>query len=157
MPHPTPFQLRAATPADTAALVDLEQQTFAYDRMSRAQFRRHLRSPTAAIWVAERSGALLGAAVLFFRRGGQPARLYSLATAASARGEGVGRRLLQTVESDALRRGHDRLRLEVRTDNAAAIRLYESSGYRRIAEKPGYYDDGSDAWQYEKLLTGASE
>jgi ribosomal protein S18 acetylase RimI-like enzyme len=44
------------------------------------------------------------------------------------------------------------LRLEVRIDNAAAIGLYERSGYRRGKRLPHYYEDGADGWRYEKSL-----
>ena len=94
----------------------------------------------------------LGSALLFFRRGSALARLYSLATATAARGRGIGKALLQAAEAEARRRGAARLRLEVRRDNAAAVQLYEKHGYHRIAELAAYYDDGADAWRYEKSL-----
>jgi ribosomal protein S18 acetylase RimI-like enzyme len=56
------------------------------------------------------------------------------------------------VEKAAADRGCRRLRLEVRQDNAAAIRLYERRGYRRFAARGTYYEDGADAWRYEKCL-----
>ena len=34
----------------------------------------------------------------------------------------------------------------------SAIRLYERRGYRRFAARRGYYEDGGDAWRYEKEL-----
>jgi ribosomal protein S18 acetylase RimI-like enzyme len=40
----------------------------------------------------------------------------------------------------------------VRADNAAALRLYERGGYRRIARLRAYYEDGADGWRYEKAL-----
>ncbi|MGB3840666.1 MAG: GNAT family N-acetyltransferase, partial [Rhodanobacter sp.] len=49
-------------------------------------------------------------------------------------------------------RGCDRLRLEVRPDNAAAIRLYERAGFRRFGAYRRYYEDGTDAWRYEQAL-----
>ena len=45
------------------------------------------------------------------------------------------------------------MRLEVRSDNPAAIALYERRGYRRIARLPGFYEDGADGWRYVKVLT----
>lgn len=155
MSIPAPHAVRRAVPADLAALVALEQASFDYDRMSPRQYRRHLASPAAAVLLAEDAGALLGSALLFFRRGSALARLYSLATATAARGRGVGKALLQAAEAEARRRGARRLRLEVRRDNAAAVQLYEKHGYRRIAELAAYYDDGADAWRYEKSLIGS--
>ncbi len=146
------MRLRPAHPADLDALVALEQATFDTDRVPRRQWRRHLASSSARVLVATERGALLGAALLFFRRGGRVARLYSIAIAASARGRGLGRRLLDAGERAARTGGATALRLEVRQDNRGAIALYESQGYSRIGEKVGYYEDGASAWRYEKRL-----
>ena len=48
--------------------------------------------------------------------------------------------------------GCDRLRLEVRADNGAGIRLYQRRGYTRFAVRPDYYEDGMEAWRYERAL-----
>jgi ribosomal protein S18 acetylase RimI-like enzyme len=44
------------------------------------------------------------------------------------------------------------VRLEVRQDNPGAIGLYEKQGYRRFGAIAGFYEDGADAWRYEKEL-----
>lgn len=147
-----PARIRRATPADLDALVALEQASFDHDRVSRAQFRRHLASPSAAVLVAEARGQVLGAALLFFRRGARVARLYSIAIARAARGQGLGANLLQTAEREARARGCAAMKLEVRTDNAPAIALYERRGYQRRARELGFYENGMDAWRYEKPL-----
>jgi len=90
--------------------------------------------------------------VVFFRRGSSVARLYSLASQPESRGKGVGTALVEATEAAAKQRRCTTLRLEVRTDNASAIKLYERLGYRCIASLPGYYQDGADGWRYEKRL-----
>jgi ribosomal protein S18 acetylase RimI-like enzyme len=121
--------------------------------LCRALYRRHRASPRAALLVAAAAGAPLhGSALVFFRRGSTLARLYSIATAPAARGQGLGARLLAAAEQAAQARGCRALRLEVRVDNAAAIALYERAGFRRIGRYEGYYEDGADAWRYEKTL-----
>jgi ribosomal protein S18 acetylase RimI-like enzyme len=144
-------RVRRAVTEDEDALVVLEQRAFRGDRLSRAQFRRHLDSDSALVLVCTEQGRLLGDAVLFFRRGTRVARLYSLVTAPESRGRGVARALLAAAEQQARRRG-DELRLEVRVDNRAAIALYEGTGYLRFASRRAYYEDGADAWRYRKLL-----
>ena len=145
--------IRRATVAELSALVQLENATFEHDRLSARQWHRHLHSDSAVVLVAARGRELAGAAVLFFRSGSRVARLYSIATAPSARGEGIATQLLAACERVALRRRCDRVRLEVRQDNLAAQRLYERHGYRRIAAALAYYEDGADAWRYEKTPT----
>ena len=106
---------------------------------------------------AVEAGTLLGKAVVFVRRGTDIARLYSIAVADAARGRGLGVALLTAAERAARKRGAARMRLEVRQDNAAAIRLYERQGYRRFGARAHFYEDGGDAWRYEKILaTGLS-
>src|SRR5213083_1077989 len=52
------LQIRAAQPADIDALMDLEQQIFSTDRLSRRSLRHFLHSPTASVIVAEESSRL---------------------------------------------------------------------------------------------------
>jgi ribosomal protein S18 acetylase RimI-like enzyme len=152
--QPTPpscIKVRRANPADLDALVALEQRTFDSDQLSRAQYRRHLASDSALVLVADGAGpSLAGAAVLFFRKGSAVARLYSLATAAEARGKGVASALMEAVATVVRDRGCRVLRLEVRVDNVAAIHLYERQGFRRIGRLAAYYADGADGWRYER-------
>jgi ribosomal-protein-alanine acetyltransferase len=144
--------VRRAFPEDLTALVALEQASFALDRMSERQWRRHLDSLSAEVLVAVRERRVVGAAVLFYRRGQDIARLYSIAVADDERGNGIGGALLAAVELAARRHGSRRLRLEVRADNAAAQQLYRRNGYRPFGTHRGYYEDGQDAQRYEKAL-----
>jgi ribosomal protein S18 acetylase RimI-like enzyme len=152
-PAPASLRVRRAASSDLDDLVALEQRSFSSDRLSRAQYRRHLDSDSALVLVASANHHLfLGSAVLFFRKRSAVARLYSLAARPEARGQGVGAALLEAAAMAARRRGSRALRLEVRTDNAAAIVLYERHGFRRIGRYARYYQDGTDAWRYEKAL-----
>ncbi|HEY8586833.1 MAG TPA: N-acetyltransferase [Rhodanobacter sp.] len=147
------FRVRRATSTDLDDLVALEQRSFSGDRLSRAQYRRHLDSNSAQVLVASLNHHLfLGSAVLFFRKGSTLARVYSLATQPEARGRGVGAALLDAAAEAARRHGCHAIRLEVRTDNASAIGLYEGHGYRRIGRYAKYYEDGADALRYELAL-----
>src|SRR5690606_38950918 len=147
-----PVRIRRAMPAELPVLVALEDASFSGDRLSPRQWRRHLGSDRAIVLVAVEGGHLFGAAVVFLRAGSRVARLYSMAVSAQARGRGLGARLLAAAERAARRRGSDRMRLEVRADNATAARLYERAGYRRIARLGAYYEDGADGWRCEKAL-----
>lgn len=145
--------IRRATIDDLGALVELENSAFAIERISARQLRRHLESLSAEIFVATRDRQVVGAAVLFFRRGTRVARLYSIAVAADRRGSGLGMALLAVAEQAARRRGSTCMRLEVRTDNLAARHLYERFGYRDFGVRRRYYEDGCDARRYQKALS----
>jgi ribosomal protein S18 acetylase RimI-like enzyme len=51
------------------------------------------------------------------------------------RGQGIGRRLLESCIAKAWSKGITRIELEVRADNGSAIKLYERSGFAREAVK----------------------
>ncbi len=147
-------RVRRAEISDLDDLVVLEDRTFDNDRMSRDQYRRHLDSDSALVLVASANHRnFLGTAVLFFRKGSGVVRLYSLASQPEARGKGIGTALIEASEAVGRQRHCRALRLEVRTDNLLAIRLYERMGYRRIGSYARYYQDGADAWRYEKTLS----
>lgn len=149
--------IRSAIPGDLEALVALEQRSFDADRISRGQYRRHLRSGSAQVLIAASSAPseqMLGSAVVFFRRTSAVARLYSLAVQPQARGRGIGMALVEAAAAHAARRGCRALSLEVRADNVAAIRLYERRGFVPIGRVDAYYEDGADALRHELALTG---
>lgn len=129
--------------ADLEALLDLEQ-TFPGNRLSRRSFQHLLTQGNAAVLVAE-NVILLGDAVVLYRQGSSRARLYSLVVAPEARGRGVGLKLLAEVEAAARLRGCTQVGLEVREDNAAAIRLYERAGFVPAGRADDYYEDHGGA------------
>lgn len=146
------MEIRNATIADLDALVALEDACFDDDRISRRQFRHLLSRGHAALFVADDDGGLAGSLVLLFSRGTATARLYSIAVSARARGRGIARALIARAEAEAWHQERPWMRLEIRKDNAASMRLFESLGYRRIGSRVDYYADHMDAWRYEKAL-----
>jgi ribosomal protein S18 acetylase RimI-like enzyme len=156
-------RIRQAGPGDAPALVALEAESFREDRLQPRQWRYLLRRPSAEVWIEERIGtpgrgcedpapALRAAMVLLFRRGTKVGRIYSLATARAWRGRGLAGRLLAVSEQRCRLRDCDRLSLEVREDNQAAIGLYERSGFRVLRRLRAYYADGGDGLRLEKPI-----
>lgn len=150
-------EIRPATLADLDALVSLEHAAFASDRAERRAIRHAIRSASMSLLVAITHDAagqetLVGSATLERRRGSRSARLSSIAVAPARAGLGLGSLVLDAAEADARAHGCARLRLEVRADNGAGIRLYERRGYTRFAVIPDYYEDGMEAWRYGKSL-----
>ena len=147
------LKLRPARPADLDALEALETRVFDGDQLSRRSLRAFITSPRAALIVAETPRvALAGYALAAFRAGSRIARLYSICTDPEAGRRGVGRALLSECEALARRRGCRALRLEVRADNPAALKLYSSMDYLKFAETEDYYEDGAAALRFEKRL-----
>lgn len=93
--------------------------------------------------VAEREGELLGSVMLFppaTDSYGNPAaaaawpELRLLAVAPEGRGRGIGRALVDECVRRARRAGAAALGLHTSRSMVAAIRLYESMGFRRVPE-----------------------
>jgi ribosomal-protein-alanine N-acetyltransferase len=149
------MRVRDARPGDLADLGQLEVEGFPTDRLSRRNMRRLLTVPSARLRVLSdaHEGNVEGYHLTLFRRGSRIARLYSLVVAPNQRGKGAAEMLLADAEDLAARRGARALRLEVRHDNARAIRFYARLGYRRIGQLPQYYADMTDALRYEKPLS----
>jgi ribosomal protein S18 acetylase RimI-like enzyme len=149
-------RLRQAEEADLDAFDALEHRVFATDHLSRRSLRHFLRSPTAAVIVAEHDGDLAGTAIVLFRPRSSVARLYSIAVAPHLGGRGLGPMLLAAAEAAAVERGCGAIRLEVHETNAAAISRYRKSGYREFGRQARYYEDGGDALRFEKPLAPAA-
>ncbi len=146
------MDIRHANHTDLSALNALEQQLFTGDKISPRQMRRFLKSAHAAIFVAESGTQLAGYALLLFHQGTQLSRLYSIAVNPDFRGRGIAQQLVGQCERAALDQGACTLRLEVRDDNRAALKLYEKMGYKRLRILMHYYDDQCDGIRMQKRL-----
>jgi DNA-binding MarR family transcriptional regulator/N-acetylglutamate synthase-like GNAT family acetyltransferase len=107
-----------------------------------------LRPPAGAFLVATLRGRPVGCAAL--KHGGaEPPEVKRMWVDPSARGLGLGRRLLGEVEAQARARGNRSIRLDTNATLTEAIALYRSSGYREV---PAYNDEpNADRW-FEKAL-----
>ncbi len=86
------------------------------------------------IWIALQGGQVVGTASAVEREDGLYVR--GMAVVPSAQGQGIGRRLLEEVESHALEAGVLRMYLSSTPFLSGAIRLYERFGFRRTDQGP---------------------
>jgi DNA-binding MarR family transcriptional regulator/GNAT superfamily N-acetyltransferase len=91
-----------------------------------------LRPPAGLLLVATLRTEPIGCGALKFHDGA-PTELKRMWVASSARGLGVGRRLLTELEREAARHGSRIVRLETNQSLTEAIALYRSSGYVEVA------------------------
>ena len=90
-----------------------------------------LRPPAGVLLVATLRSEPIGCGALKFHPG-QPTELKRMWVAASARGLGIGRRLLSELEARAAANGSRVVRLETNKSLVEAIGLYRSAGYREV-------------------------
>jgi ribosomal-protein-alanine N-acetyltransferase len=145
------IELRRATLADAAAILEIERQSFdrQQERVSGRTLHTLLSSPRAASFAAVDIGSAsppvcpplcLGwAAGFVWMRSTPPwGRVYAVAVHPQARGLGLGEQLLTTLIAALELRGARRMFLEVRCDNPA-ITLYQRLGFVPCADLHHYY------------------
>jgi ribosomal-protein-alanine acetyltransferase len=151
--QPGSVTIRRATTADIPALLEIESRCFETDRLTRRNFQYLLKRGNAVCLVEYREDRLAGYGLVLFNAGTSLGRLYSFAVDPDCRRAGVARRLLMAIEQEAYEHECVYLRLEVRRDNAAAIALYKSHGFREFGIYRDYYADHMEALRLEKRLT----
>lgn len=133
--------LREMTWRDIPTLATLEPELFPDDAWSQQTWWAELAlRPRRCYVVAEQGGALVGYAGV--NRGGEVADVMTIAVAPPARGQGLGKVLMDWLIGAARRDGARHLMLEVRADNAAAQRLYSGTGFEMLSVRRKYYQPG---------------
>ena len=125
-------------------------------RWSRETYETILEDPQrASCHVADQEGSVVGFVCL--RVASDEAEVLNLAVEPSVRRLGVGSLLLDHALREALRRGAQRVFLEVRETNQPALGLYQQFGFAVSMRRVGYYSEPSaDALVLFKDLAGKS-
>lgn len=139
------MQIRSAMAGDLEALVALEDECEGADAWSRALIADGLAGtvPTVNYLVAESDADVIGYAVVSCVD--DIAELQRIGVTPGLRRSGVGTQLVDQAVAVARREGAQRLLLEVREDNGAAIAMYAAHGFVEIDRRPRYYRDGATA------------
>lgn len=147
----------ALTRADAKRCAELEAQLFAGDDpWPAAAFLSELKAGYNHYVAARVDGTMVGYAGIarLGRRAPFEYEVHTIGVDPGFQGRGIGRRLLDELVSFA---ADGAIFLEVRTDNAAAIGLYESFGFTVVGLRKRYYRvSGADAYTMRRELGGAS-
>ncbi|MDO8926201.1 MAG: ribosomal protein S18-alanine N-acetyltransferase [Sideroxyarcus sp.] len=127
--------LRDMSEADLDAVLRIEREVHAHP-WTAGNFSDALRSKYVCK-VYENEGRMLGYAVLMLAV--DEAELLDIAIAAGQQRHGRGRKLLEEMMALARRQNMQRMVLEVRASNAAAIALYRKAGFSDIGLRRDYY------------------
>jgi len=145
------------TPADAARCAELEAQLFdGDDPWPAAAFLRELAAPHIHYVAARADDQLVGYGGIA-RLGRKPPYEYEIHTIGvdpAYQGHGIGHEMLKRLLDIA---ADDTVYLEVRTDNAAAIAMYESAGFVNVGLRKRYYRvSGADAYTMQRPARGGS-
>jgi ribosomal protein S18 acetylase RimI-like enzyme len=148
---------RLFEPEDFDDLYAIEEVCFEPPHRFSRRYMRHLvQSENAATWVAVESFCLSGFAIVEWssQNGGGDVSAYitTIEVVPESRAHGIGSELLRRVEGSAHAEGAVEIRLHVDVENASAIRLYETNGYRNVGRAEHYYARGRAAKIYTKQL-----
>jgi ribosomal-protein-alanine N-acetyltransferase len=139
--------LRPMQVDDIPAVRGIEETLFVDDAWSEATFRSELAERNTRYYlVAEAPDSqTVGYAGLCVYTHDQ-AFVQTIGVHTGWQRRGIGAQLLDDLVAEARRRGCTLLDLEVRVDNAVAIALYQSHGFRSIGVRRHYYQpSGADA------------
>lgn len=141
--------IRPALPQDAEAIAEIEQISFAHarERFGPRKVEQILRNPRYFSDVVEVDGKIAGWCVSFlWKRSRTPwGRIYGLAVSPGFQGRKLGQSLLTHAIGRLREKEIKKVVLEVRTDNAAAIKLYTKLGFAPCRLIENFYGPGIPA------------
>ena len=157
-----PFLLRPHRPGDMGWIVQRHGELYAAEQGWDESFEAWCAEIAAAFlrrydpahersWIAERAGERVGC-VLLARRSADVGQLRLLLVEPSARGLGIGGRLVSECVSHARHVGYRRMMLFTVRGLDSARRLYEAEGFRLVHEEPervGGQDRIGQRWELD--------
>ena len=135
--------IRRMTMADVDGVAAVEAATFPTP-WSRDAFASEMKNVAARYLVAEKDGVIIGYAGAWIII--DESHITNIAVLSDHRGQGIGRRLTESLMQYLSNLGAAYATLEVRKSNEVAQNLYKSLGFIRLGVRKRYYEDnGEDA------------
>jgi ribosomal-protein-alanine N-acetyltransferase len=150
------YLFRELTPEALPLVIALEKRCFSTP-WSGELYRRLLAAGRCRLFGVFRKDFLAAYLAVAMLPATGELEVYNIAVDAAARRRGLARKLLARVLALAAESGLETALLEVRRNNAPAIRLYEALGFVPTGVRPRYYQDtGEDALIYSLSLGNAA-
>ena len=124
-----------------AQLAQIESELFVHDAWSAAQINSLLAQPFNHIIYAtdELNTRLVG--YCFYSHIFEDAEILKIGTCRDYQKQGIASQLLTAMVQMCQTIGAERMLLEVREDNHAALAFYQKHGFEQIAVRKNYYDN----------------
>jgi len=147
-------RIRFATSKDIAEVISINFKTLP-EHYSNSFFMELLLDSPETFVVAENNNKIIGYIMCRIEYGfsvlkkmslARKGHVVSFAVLDEYRSKGIGKKLAErAIEGMKIKKCNESY-LEVRTDNIAAIKLYENLGFNKIATLNTYYKDGRNAF-----------
>lgn len=131
------MQIRPMTMTDCNQVAEIEAESFSMPWSLKA-FTDTVEKPNFRYFVAEEAGEILGYCGFLYVL--DEAEIPNVCVKASARRQGVGRKMLEVLITEAKTLGIAVLYLEVRESNEAAKALYASLGFLPNGIRKNFYE-----------------
>ncbi len=150
------YSIRQHRPGDMGWLVqrhgELYWNEYQYDERFEAlvaeivaEFIQNFEPARERCWIAEKNGERLGC-VLLVKKSEVVAKLRVLLVEPSARGLGIGKRLVNECIEFARKAGYKKIMLWTQSELTAARKIYEGVGFQLVAEEK------HDSWSRKNLV-----
>lgn len=145
--------VRLATPPDARGIAEMSREYIEHGlgwSWTRERVLKAIHDRSTNVAVVHEEDRVLGFGIMQY--GDQKAHLALLGVHANNRKRGLATLLLSWLEKCAEVAGIERIQLEARSDNAAALAFYRKQGYQQTGTITGYYHGILDAVRFEKKL-----
>lgn len=161
-----PVEIERARPEDAAALLEYlrivggetENLSFGAEGVplgveaEQAYLRAQSGSKDNAQYLAKANGEIIGTASLNRKQNRMSHRgEFGISLKRAWWGCGAGSALMEAILTFARENGFEQLNLEVRSDNARAIRLYEKYGFRKLCTFPAFFKIGGQRIDFDLM------
>jgi len=149
--------IRKASIRDFERIVEIENACFKKNlAYNRRQLRYLLTKAHSSILIETDDITIRGFIIILYRKGTKIAGIETVNVDPLFRKQGIAKQLLKAAEQDIRKKGMKKIRLEVSTTNQAALKLYESMGFKKTGFLKNYYlynhEDSLDAIRMIKIL-----
>ena len=155
-PSATPYLVRQHRPGDMGWVVqrhgELYWQEYHYDERFEAlvaeivaEFIQNLDPKRERCWIAQKDGERVGC-IFLVKKSASVAKLRLLLVEPSARGLGIGKRLVEVCVAFAREAGYNKILLWTQSELQAARGIYKSAGFQLVAE------ERHDSWSRKNLV-----